>query len=158
MELELSENYFKIKYWHIIERLSFISSPWHTRNLKWIFLSVISLGLLLAFFPIENKDYCSMSSVCANCWETASRKSSKYFLAWVWKCIYFTFTGIVEELKKTMFKVCLFIPSLYVPLLTLVTISFKFCLFILHVFSVSGVAVQVNRDTRVLIQGSYSMW
>lgn len=54
-----------------------------------------------------------------------------------------------------MFNVCLSIPSLYVPLLTLVTISFEFCLFI---FSMAGVTVQVNRDTKILMPWSSSMW
>lgn len=57
-----------------------------------------------------------------------------------------------------MFSVYLFISLLYVLLLMLVTISFKFCLFILHVFSMAGVTVQVNRYTRILMQGSSSMW
>ena len=100
-----------------------------------------------------------MSSVCANCWERASRKGLKCFLVWVWKCIYFTFAWIVEELEKMVLSVCLFIPLLYVPLLTQVTISFKLCLF---TFSASifydWSDVQISRDMRVLMQGSSSMW
>lgn len=80
-----------------------------------------------------------------------SGKSLKYFLAWVWKCFRFTFTGVVEDLERMIFTVHPFILLLYVPLLTLMTISFKFCLFILCLFSMAVVTVQVNRDTRVLM-------
>lgn len=54
------------------------------------------------------------------------------------------FSKPVEELEKMMFTVCLFIPLLYVTLLVLVTISFKFCLSVLHVFSMAGAIMQVN--------------